>query len=54
MEQNDTTLQAPTAAKPLIGLTLQQLRLVCEEAGLKPFAAKQIARWLYTDRKSVV
>ncbi len=50
MEQNDTTLQAPTAAKPLIGLTLQQLRLVCEEAGLKPFAAKQIARWLYTAR----
>ncbi len=42
--------QARPARKPLIGLTLQQLRLVCGEAGLKPFAAKQIARWLYTAR----
>lgn len=42
--------EAPVQRKPLIGLTLQQLRLVCEEAGLKPFAAKQIARWLYTAR----
>lgn len=54
MEQQNTevleTYQAPAERKPLIGLTLQQLRLVCEEAGLKSFAAKQIARWLYTAR----
>lgn len=56
MEQQDmemteaTVYEAPVQRKPLIGLTLQQLRLVCEEAGLKPFAAKQIARWLYTAR----
>ncbi len=56
MENQDIpTIEASAPAefkrpKPLIGLTLQQLRLVCEEAGLKPFNAKQIARWLYTAR----
>ena len=33
--------------KPLIGLTLEGLRDVCAQVGAKPFAAKQIARWLY-------
>ena len=35
---------------PLIGLTLPQLREVAAEAGLKPFAAKQMAAWLYQRR----
>lgn len=38
------------ALKPLIGLTLGQLREVCAEVGLKPFAAKQMAAWLYKRR----
>lgn len=36
--------------KPLIGLTLPELREVAAEAGLKPFAAKQMAAWLYERR----
>lgn len=40
----------PTAKIPLLGMTLEQLREVCVKAGAKPFAAKQIARWLYTAR----
>lgn len=32
---------------PLLGMTPPQLREVCEKVGAKPFAAKQIARWLY-------
>ena len=32
--------------KPLIGLTLEELRNVAAEVGLKPFAAKQVACWL--------
>lgn len=36
--------------QPLIGLTLEQLRDVASEVGLKPFAAKQMARWLYVAR----
>lgn len=36
--------------KPLIGKTLEQLREVAAEVGLKPFAAKQMARWLYVAR----
>lgn len=38
------------AKKPLLGLTLEQLRDVCGEVGAKPFAARQIARWLYVAR----
>jgi 23S rRNA (adenine2503-C2)-methyltransferase len=34
----------------LLGLTLPQLRTVCAECGLPPFAAKQMARWLYVAR----
>lgn len=36
--------------QPLIGMTLEQLRLVAAAVGLKPFAAKQMARWLYVAR----
>jgi len=33
--------------KPLIGMTVEQLREVVAECGLPSFAAKQMARWLY-------
>lgn len=36
--------------KPLIGLTLEELREVVASVGLRPFAAKQIASWLYVKR----
>lgn len=36
--------------KPLIGLTLNQLRTVVTELGMPRFAAGQIARWLYQKR----
>ena len=36
--------------RPLLGMTLEELKPVVEEAGLRPFAAKQIARWLYEKR----
>ena len=36
--------------QPLIGMTLGQLRDVAAAVGLKPFAAKQMARWLYVAR----
>lgn len=35
---------------PLIGMTLEQLRGVAAETGLRPFAAGQMARWLYQKR----
>lgn len=35
---------------PLIGLTLPELREVAAGVGLKPFAAKQMAAWLYQRR----
>lgn len=35
---------------PLIGKTLAELREVATEAGLKPFAAKQMCAWLYERR----
>ena len=34
----------------LLGKTPAELRAVCEQEGLKPFAAKQMARWLYVKR----
>ena len=40
--------------KPLIGLTLQQLREVVASIGLRPFAAKQIASWLYVKRATTI
>lgn len=39
-------MNTPTQ-RPLIGLTLEQLRDVAAAVGLKPFAAKQMAAWLY-------
>lgn len=36
--------------QPLLGLTLEGLREVCNRVGAKPFAAKQMARWLYVAR----
>lgn len=36
--------------KPLLGLTLEQLRDVTAAVGLRPFAAKQVASWLYMKR----
>lgn len=36
--------------KPLIGIPLEGLRTIAAEAGLPPFAAKQIASWLYAKR----
>ena len=36
--------------KPLIGMTVEQLREVAAECGLPSFAAKQMARWLYVRR----
>ncbi|MCH5219315.1 MAG: 23S rRNA (adenine(2503)-C(2))-methyltransferase RlmN [Muribaculaceae bacterium] len=50
---NDTSDNYATAVnsrQPLIGMTLEQLREVCAEVGAKPFAAKQLARWLYVAR----
>lgn len=36
--------------KPLIGNTLDQLKQIAQSVGLKPFAAKQMASWLYKKR----
>lgn len=41
---------AMTEKIPLLGMTLPQLREVCSEVGAKPFAARQMARWLYQAR----
>lgn len=40
----------PSEKEPLIGKTLDELRAVVASAGLKPFAAKQMAAWLYARR----
>lgn len=36
--------------QPLIGMNVEQLREVAAAVGLRPFAAKQMARWLYEAR----
>ncbi|MDE6612210.1 MAG: 23S rRNA (adenine(2503)-C(2))-methyltransferase RlmN, partial [Muribaculaceae bacterium] len=36
--------------KKLLGLTLAQLTDVAAEVGLRPFAARQMAAWLYQKR----
>ena len=36
--------------KPLLGLTLEELKLVAADIGMPAFAAKQVAQWLYTKR----
>ena len=40
--------------QPLIGMTLPQLREVAAQVGAKPFAAKQMAAWLYRRRVTSV
>lgn len=44
--------EAPTSVgrPPVLGMTPEQLREVCQKVGAKPFAAKQMARWLYVAR----
>ena len=39
---------------PLLGMTLPRLREVCAEVGLKPFAARQMASWLYQKRATSI
>lgn len=39
-----------TKKEKLLGKTLEGLRALCAEEGLKPFAAKQMAQWLYEKR----
>lgn len=46
----DNREQKADCRRPLLGLTLAELRDVCARVGAKPFAAKQIARWLYVAR----
>lgn len=46
--EKQTTPDMPK--RPLLGMTLDELKNVAEEAGLRPFAAKQMARWLYEKR----
>lgn len=36
--------------QPLVGMTLDQLKTVAAAAGLKPFAARQLAEWIYQRR----
>lgn len=47
--QHDTA-----APRKLLGLTLDGLKAVAAEAGLRPFAAGQMARWLYEKRVSSI
>lgn len=37
---------------PLLGMNLEQLRQVAVKCGMKPFAAGQIARWIYGRRET--
>lgn len=48
MEATQTTLT------PLIGMTLPQLRDVAAECGMPPFAAGQMAKWLYEKRAASI
>ena len=36
--------------QPLLGLTLEELKQVAARMGMPPFAAKQMAQWLYVKR----
>jgi 23S rRNA (adenine2503-C2)-methyltransferase len=49
MMQQDSPMEQEQR-KPLLGMTLEQLREVAAEVGLPAFAAKQIAHRLYTKR----
>ena len=48
MTNPETT--ASSQLTPLLGMTLDQLKEVAADCRLKPFAAKQIASWLYAKR----
>ena len=51
------TLIAPTendTLQPLIGQTIEGLKRIAFEEGLKPYAASQIARWLYVRRATSI
>ncbi len=50
MNDNEMKDVAVAERRPLLGMTLEGLREVCARVGAKPFAAKQIARWLYVAR----
>ena len=50
MEQEKLSYGAAERPKPLIGLTLEQLREIVRELDLPAFTAQQIARWLYVQR----
>ena len=39
-----------TPCDTLYGKTADELRLLCDELGMPPFAARQLARWLYVRR----
>ncbi len=45
-ETRESSASSPARA-PLFGQTADQLRALAIESGLKPFAARQIAEWLY-------
>ena len=42
------------AKQPLLGKDLNEMREVCTQVGAKPFAAKQILRWLYVARATEI
>lgn len=42
-----TTERLPDDKPAVLGMTLEGLREVCASVGAKPFAARQMARWLY-------
>lgn len=50
MNEQQTATMTSGGREPLLGMTLEGLREVCVRVGAKPFAAKQIARWLYVAR----
>ncbi|MEZ3520805.1 MAG: 23S rRNA (adenine(2503)-C(2))-methyltransferase RlmN [Muribaculaceae bacterium] len=51
---NASESKSGATPRKLLGLTLDGLREVAAENGLKPFAAKQMARWLYEKRVTAI
>ena len=50
----EATTTTNTPLIPLVGMTLPQLRAVAAECGMPPFAAGQMAKWLYEKRASSI
>lgn len=48
------TEDGATAKRPLLGLTLAELKRVAAEVGLPAFAGKQMAEWLYKHRVKTI